>query len=104
LLLPKLAASTWESGSHIASLVPDQVGSGDVLSLLASAVRLFALALPVVGPVLMATRLVRSGVGKGRSWSAGEPRRRALLAAGTVGLVGLLAWAWWPSGQYQPVR
>src|SRR4051794_34686118 len=49
LLLPKLAASTWESGSHIVSAIPDQAGDGRILPLLASIVRLFALALPVVG-------------------------------------------------------
>jgi putative peptide zinc metalloprotease protein len=104
LLLPKLAASTWESGSHIASVVPDQLGDGEVLPLLASFVRLFALALPVVGTILMVQRLVRSTGGKAWRWSAGNPARKAALSMATGALVALLAWAWWPAGQYQPVR
>jgi putative peptide zinc metalloprotease protein len=100
LLLPKLAASTWESGSHIVSAMPDD----GVVDLVASVVRLCALALPVIGSVLMAQRLVRSTGGKAWRWSAGRPARKALVAAATAGLVGLLAWAWWPAGQYQPVR
>lgn len=36
LLFPKLAASTWESGSHIVSTMPEQ----DALALLASVARL----------------------------------------------------------------
>src|SRR3954451_21407807 len=104
LLFPKLAASTWESGSHIASAMPDQAGDGRILSLLASLVRLFALALPVLGTALMAQRLVRSTALRGWTWSAGRPARRAALALATTALAALLAWAWWPSGQYQPVR
>src|SRR4051812_16827607 len=104
LLFPKLAASTWESGSHIASAMPAQAGDGRILSLLASLVRLFALALPVLGTALMAQRLVRSTAGKAPRWSAGRPPRRAAVVTATAGLAALLAWAWWPAGQYQPVR
>src|SRR3954471_6028965 len=53
LLFPKLAASTWESGSHIASAMPHE----GFVSLVASVVRLFALLLPVIGVTLMVQRL-----------------------------------------------
>ncbi len=104
LLLPKLAASTWESGSDILGAIPDQAGGGEILPLLASIARVIALALPVAGTVLMAQRLVRSAGGKAWRWSAGQPGRRAAVAAAAAGLLALLAWAWWPAGQYQPVR
>src|SRR3954452_23278502 len=104
LLFPKLAASTWESGSHLASAVPRQFGAGEILPGLASAFRIFALALPVLGVALMTERLVRTRAAKALRWSAGRPERRAALAVATAGLAALLAWAWWPSGQYRPVR
>src|SRR3954471_5356628 len=104
LLFPKLAASTWESGSHLASAVPRQFGAGEILPGLASALRIFALALPVLGVALMTERLVRTRAAKALRWSAGRPERRAALAVATAGLAALLAWAWWPSGQYRPVR
>jgi putative peptide zinc metalloprotease protein len=104
LLFPKLAASTWESGSHVVSAIPDQAGNVQILPLLASIVRVVALALPVLGTVLLAERLVRSTARKACRWSAGRPARNAALAVATGGLVALLAFAWWPSGQYQPVR
>ena len=100
LLLPKLAASTYASGSHIIGAIPDQ----SPLSVLASIARLFALALPVLGVVLMAERMTRRTVVKANAWSAGNLRRRAVVAVAAAGLIGLLAYAWWPSGQYQPVR
>ncbi|MDA0173406.1 hypothetical protein OJ998_30160 [Solirubrobacter taibaiensis] len=104
MLFPKLAASAWESASQLAPALVDQFGSGDVLSGIASALRIVALALPVLGVALMAERLVRSMVKKGLRWSDDRPARRGALAAATVGLAALLLWAWWPSGQYQPVR
>jgi putative peptide zinc metalloprotease protein len=104
LLFPKLAASTWESGSHIVSALPDQVGDGKVLPALASIVRVFALALPVIGTALLVHQLLRSTGARAWKWSAGRPPRQAGLMMATAGLAALLAWAWWPSGQYRPVR
>ena len=51
LLLPKLATSAWDSGRQIVTAVPHEVGDGQILDLLASVVRLLALALPVLGSV-----------------------------------------------------
>src|SRR5829696_2475283 len=100
LLFPKLAASAWESGSQLVT----GMGEQDVLGVLASVARLVALALPVAGVALIMQRLVSSTGKKAWAWSAGEPPRRALVIAGAAGLVALLTWAWWPSGQYEPVK
>src|SRR3954454_2989325 len=69
LLFPKLAASTWESGSHLASAVPRQFGAGEILPGLCSALRIFALALPVLGVALMTERLVRTRAVRALRWS-----------------------------------
>jgi putative peptide zinc metalloprotease protein len=60
--------------------------------------------LPVIGVALMVQRLGRSTAKKAWRWSDGRNERRAVLAAGVAALAALLAWAWWPAGQYQPVR
>src|SRR4051812_5725856 len=73
LLFPKIAASSWESGSHLASAIPDKVTGGDILGVLAAVVRLLALALPVVGVALFASRLLRGSARKAWGWSAGRP-------------------------------
>src|SRR3954471_8849834 len=104
LLFPKLAASAWASGSGLASAMPEQVAGADVLGVLASLARLFALALPVAGMAMFARRLLVSTGRKAWGWSAGSAGRRGLFFAGVAGLVALLTWAWWPSGQYRPVR
>jgi putative peptide zinc metalloprotease protein len=104
LLLPRLMTSAWQSGRLISGRLPDQFGSGDFLAGFAGLLQLLALFLPVLGSVLVTQRLVRTGVAKARTWSSGRPVRRAVaVAAGAAVIAGLL-WAWWPSGQYQPVR
>jgi putative peptide zinc metalloprotease protein len=104
LLLPKLATNAWDSGSHLTSEIPHQLGSGDILGFLASLLRLFALFMPVIGSALVTQKFVRMTVSSARSWSEGSAiKRTAALAAGAALIAGL-AWAWWPSGQYQPVR
>jgi putative peptide zinc metalloprotease protein len=100
LLFPKLAASTWESGSQLFAAMPDQAP----LDLLASVARLFALALPVLGAALLVTRLVRSTARGARRWSSGRAGRQAVVLTATAALAAVLAWAWWPAGQYEPVR
>jgi putative peptide zinc metalloprotease protein len=100
LLFPKLAATAWESGSHLVSAIPHQ----DVLPALASVARIVALVLPVLGVTLLVQRLVWSTGRKARSWSAGRPGRQAVVVSATAALFVVLTWAWWPSGQYQPVR
>ncbi len=103
LLLPRLATSAWDSGHHILTAIPTEAGDGHVLTLLALLVRLVALALPVLGSVLVSQRFVRLVAGKARAWSDGDRRRRALVMTAGAAAAALLAWAWWPSGQYQPV-
>jgi putative peptide zinc metalloprotease protein len=100
LLLPRLMTNAWESGHTIAAGIPHEGAIGIGASLL----RMLALLLPVVGSVLVGQRLVRTLVDKGRAWSEGRPLlRAALVGIGAAALAGIV-WAWWPSGQYRPVR
>jgi putative peptide zinc metalloprotease protein len=104
LLLPKLATNAWDSGSALVTALPHEVAHAQILDLFASLVRLFALALPLLGSVLVTQKIVRTTGGRAREWSAGRPVRRGLVLAGAGLALAGVAWAWWPSGQYQPVR
>jgi putative peptide zinc metalloprotease protein len=104
LLLPKLATSAWDSGRVIVTAIPHDASHGKILDLGASIVRLLALLLPVLGSLLVTQKIVRTMGGKARKWSAGSPARRTIAIAAAAGVCALIAWAWWPSGQYQPVR
>src|SRR3984885_1989508 len=104
LLLPKLVTSAWDSGRQIVIAVPHEAGHGQILDLLASLVRLLALVLPVLGSALVTQKIARTLGAKARKWSAGSPARRTVVLAGAAAAVAAMAWAWWPAGQYQPVR
>jgi putative peptide zinc metalloprotease protein len=104
LLLPRVATSAWNGGHQIAAAIPHQLSDGQILDVLASLVRLLALCLPLLGSVLVTQKIVRGTVAKGRAWSAGHRGRSSLLLLASAALVALIVWAWWPSGQYQPIR
>jgi len=104
LLLPKLVTTAWDSGRMIVTAMPHEASRGQILDLLASLVRLFALVLPVAGSVLVTQKILRTVGGKAHKWSAGSPGRRAVVIAAAAGACAAMAWAWWPSGQYQPIR
>jgi putative peptide zinc metalloprotease protein len=58
----------------------------------------------VLGCVLITLRILRSVVIRVDKWSVDHPGRRAAVMAASGLLAAALVWAWWPSGQYQPVR
>jgi putative peptide zinc metalloprotease protein len=103
LLLPRLAATAWDSGRRLAATLPDQAMTGNVLGVVASLVQLLALALPVLGSALVTQRVVRTTARHARAWGRGRPGRQTAILAATAGAIAALAWAWWPSGQYRPV-
>jgi len=104
LVLPKLVTSAWDSGRVLVTAIPHEVSHVQVIDVLASIVRLLALTLPVLGSALVTQKIVRTTWGRASSWSAGRPARRAVALAGAGLALAGVAWAWWPSGQYQPVR
>lgn len=104
LVLPHVATSAWDSGRSIADSMPGQVSHAQIIDLLASLVQLLALVLPVLGSMLVTQKVLRMGVRHGRNWSRGSvPRGIAATTAAFLLMAGV-AWAWWPSGQYRPVR
>ncbi|HET9718957.1 MAG TPA: PqqD family protein [Solirubrobacteraceae bacterium] len=103
LVLPRVATSAWDSGRAIALSMPSQVHSGQIINLLASAVELLALILPLLGSLLVTQKVLRMSLRYGRSWSRGSLARGAIATVAGLLMMSGVAWAWWPSGQYQPV-
>ncbi|HMC38975.1 MAG TPA: hypothetical protein VKI19_04880, partial [Acidimicrobiales bacterium] len=104
VLLPHLAATAWQTGGRIIDSIPHQAADLQLLELGASALRLLALLLPVAGSALVTQKVLRSTLSRAREWTAGHPARRTVMTVAGAGCVALLIWAWWPSGQYQPIR
>lgn len=104
LLLPRLVASAWtglqQQGTRLAAAAED----GDVLGLGAGALKVLALVLPVAAVTYLLVRIVRTTAAAAWTRTHSRPVARATCTFVGAALVALLAWAWWPSGQYEPVR
>ena len=88
LVLPKLVTSAWDSGRVLVLGIPHEVSHVQVLDIVASIVRLLALALPVAGSVLVTQKIVGSTWGRARSWSTGSPVRLASSARNLASRAG----------------
>jgi putative peptide zinc metalloprotease protein len=104
LMLPRLAATAWDSGRVRAAPMPHELAGGHPLAFLASLLELVALVLPLAGSAFVAQRLGRMLAGRVRGWSEGSAPRQWAVVGASAAVACAAAWAWWPSGQYQAVR
>src|SRR3954469_8020773 len=105
IALPRMLATAWASLQQQGSLLSEAFGDGDILGVLARALAVVAVVLPLLGTVYVLVRLVRRiAAGVVRHTDRRPVRRgRALLLV--VALIAGLGWAWWPDGdRYRPVR
>jgi putative peptide zinc metalloprotease protein len=103
LVLPRLIASAWASGRVHGGRLMTAAEDADVLGVGANALKLIALALPVLGTLYLMTSIGRRVVRSVLSKTDGRPVLRGLATFVGLMLMAVLAWAWWPSGQYRPV-
>ena len=105
LALPRVLGTAWAAVRGQAGLLGAAAGEGDVLGVLARALAVVALALPLLGLAYVLVRLVRSAATATWRRTAGRPVRRACAVLLAAALVAGLGWAWWPDGdRYRPVR
>jgi putative peptide zinc metalloprotease protein len=65
---------------------------------------MLVLLLPLSGMVYSLARVGTRTASGAWSWSAGSPVRRGGLALSTAVAVGLVAFVWWPHGEYRPIQ
>jgi putative peptide zinc metalloprotease protein len=105
LALPRLLATAWASMGRQGSLLAAAFDDGDVLGVMARALGIVAIAIPVLGIGYVLLRTVRQVAMAVWRRTEGRPVRRAVAALVAAALVAGLAWAWWPAGdRYRPVR
>ncbi|TFV73901.1 M50 family peptidase [Blastococcus sp. CT_GayMR19] len=105
LALPRLLASAWAGVQRQAGLLGAAFDEGDILGVLARALAVVVVVLPILGLLYVLARLARSAaVGVWRR-TEDRPTRRALALLLAAALVLGLGWAWWPAeDRYRPVR
>lgn len=103
LFLPRLAATAWDSMGRQWDLAHTYWGEGDPAGVIVAVISIGLVALPVIGISYLFWRLASRTAT--RVWRATDgrplPRAASILAAGAI--AGVLAWAWWPGDQYQPI-
>ncbi|MDX6663200.1 MAG: putative peptide zinc metalloprotease protein [Solirubrobacterales bacterium] len=101
---PRIFSTAWDSLFSQWDRVSAAFGGGKLLSGVAGVVQMAALVLPAAGMTMTTGRLCsRAGSG---AWKRCEdrPAMRAGLLAGTLAAVGLVAFLWWPNGDYKPIQ
>lgn len=101
LLLPRLVATAWAGLQKHGGELSASSRDADLIGVLAAALQMLALVLPAAAVVYQIVRVARRGCRAVWTRTEGRPAPRAALVAAVA---ALLLWAWWPSGQYQPVR
>ncbi|HVM27933.1 MAG TPA: hypothetical protein VM433_09700, partial [Mycobacteriales bacterium] len=103
-LLPRLAATAWDSIGRQVAQLGDDVAAGDPVLIAVRVLAVLSVSIPVLAIsyllVRIGNRVVRWVLG------ATEDRPRYRLAAMLAGafLAAVAAGAWWPNGQYVPVQ
>jgi putative peptide zinc metalloprotease protein len=104
LMAPRFVATAWDSIGLKWSGLEAGWGDGDVYAVLAAALSILTISLPVLGSVYFLTRVIRRTSRGAWRRTAGHPTMRgALVLAGVLMATGV-AWAWWPGEQYRPIQ
>jgi putative peptide zinc metalloprotease protein len=101
---PRIVATAWDSFLVHFDRASDAFGGGNALSGVVSSGQMVMLALPAAGMAYSSTRAGSKALGGGWRWSEGSPVRRLVLVVATAGIVGLIAFLWWPNGEYKPIQ
>jgi hypothetical protein len=67
-------------------------------------IQLTALVLPCAGMALTTGRVSTRLGGAAWTWSAGDPLRRGSVVTVVAAAIGLVAFTWWPNGDYRPIQ
>jgi putative peptide zinc metalloprotease protein len=101
---PRAFATGYDSFAlHYARVGPD-LSAGRTGKGVMNVVEIVVLLLPLMGMLYTFGRVgKRAGVGAW-SWSGKHPARRGGLVLGTAGACVLVAFLWWPHGEYRPIQ
>lgn len=104
LTMPRLLATAWASAEDQWVILSRSWDAGDLVEVMAPGLAIVALALPMLGLVLLLWRLVRSLVRSVWKRTSGKPGQRAVAVVTAAAVLAGLAWAWWPDdSRYRPI-
>jgi putative peptide zinc metalloprotease protein len=105
LALPRVLGTALNAVEHQTRALTVDYAGGDVAGVAVRLLALLAICLPVLGTLLILTRLVRRTVTTVWQRTTGRPVRRAVAGVVAGALVAGLAAAWWPdANRYRPIQ
>ncbi len=101
---PRAFATAYDSLGVQWDKVSAAFDRGETLIGIGSGLQMIALVVPAVGITLTGGR-IGSGISRGAwGWSAGSATRRGGLLLATTAALALVAYTWWPNGEYRPIQ
>jgi hypothetical protein len=101
---PRAFATAWDSFFVQSSKAGNAFGDGKILLGLGAGLQMAALVLPAVGFTLTFARMGRRIGTFAWQRSEGHPHVRLGYGAVAVAALGLVAFTWWPNGEYRPIQ
>ena len=101
---PRVFATAWDSFFVQLDRASGAVADGDALGGLGASVQMVALVLPALGLTLTSSRVLRRAGVAAWARSEGRPALRGAYALAAAAGVALVAFIWWPNGDYRPIQ
>jgi putative peptide zinc metalloprotease protein len=104
LMAPRFVATAWDSIGLKWNGLEASWDQGDVYAVMAAALSILTISLPVFGSAYFLSRLIRRTSRGAWRRTTGHPTLRAGLVFASMLMATGLAWAWWPGDQYRPIQ
>jgi putative peptide zinc metalloprotease protein len=105
LALPRVLGTAWASLLRQSHALNVDWAGGDAVGVTVRVLAIMAVALPILGSLLVLVRLVRSVTTTAWSRTQGRPVHRAVAGVTALAIVAGLASAWWPDqNRYRPIQ
>lgn len=105
LALPRLLGSAWSALGTQKDVLFGAWGDGDVIQVVARALAIIAILIPVAGVLYMLFRFVRQTTLSAWKATAGKPAMRTLAVLAGAAMATGVAYAWWPGeSTYRPIQ
>jgi putative peptide zinc metalloprotease protein len=102
--LPRIVGTALDSGGKQLAAISGAFGDGNVLGVLSGVLQLVALAIPVIGILLMLASVARRLATTAWTRTEERPVARTLVCVAGAAFVALLLLAWVPKGNYRPIQ
>jgi putative peptide zinc metalloprotease protein len=103
MILPRLAATAWDSLGVQWEVLGRNWADGAWADVGIRVLSIISLGLPVLTVTYLIARVTRRGAAWLWRASEGSAMQRAAAGFGAVAVLGAVAFAWWPQGQFTPI-